>query len=152
MKNKNKFSNKNDKNERKIRSTNSISPGVLLLCLALPLSLTTGYASDSNRLADTTSFIDVPAPTVRPVSERQAADRVINYEIFRMALADTNTDYNMTASANNGAVTVDITSTNRFELQRMVNGLWQLRGVEQVKNERGVDVASTLAEKSTIAR
>jgi osmotically-inducible protein OsmY len=144
--------NKNDKNERNIRSTNSISQCIALLCLALPLTLTTGYASDSNRLTHTTSFIDVPTPMVTPVSERQAADRVINNEIFRMVLADTNTDYNMIASANNGAVTVNVTSTNRFELQRMVNGMWQLRGVEQVKNERGVDVASTLAEKFTIAR
>jgi osmotically-inducible protein OsmY len=152
MKNENKFSNTNDKNERTIRSANSISQRMLLLCVALPLTLTTGYASDSSRRTDTTFFIDVPTPIVAPVSERQAADRVINHEIFRMALADTNADYNMIASANNGVVTLDVTSTNRFELQRVVNGMWQLRGVEQVKNERGVGVASTLAGKFTIAR
>jgi hypothetical protein len=152
MKNKNKFSNRNDKNKRNIGSTNSVSQCMLLLCLALPLTLATGYASDSNRPAGTPSFIDVPTPVVASVSERQAADRVINDEIFRMILADTNNDYNLAASVNSGVVTLDITSTNQLESQHMVNEMWQLRGVNQVKNERGDDMAPTLAEKFTMTR
>ena len=119
---------------------------------ALPLTLATGYASDSNRPAGTPSFIDVPTPIVASVSERQAADRVINDEIFRMILADTNNDYNLAASVNSGVVTLDITSTNQLESQHMVNEMWQLRGVNQVKNERGDDMAPTLAEKFTMTR
>lgn len=67
-----------------------------------------------------------------------------------MVLADTNTDYTLLASVNNGVVTMDITSTNQLELQRMVNETWQLRGVEQVKNEHGIDMASTLAKSSPL--
>ncbi len=152
MKNKNKFSNKNDRNERNIGPISSISQCILLLGLALPLTLATGYASDSNRLTDSPYFIDFPTPIVAAVSDRQAADRVINDEIFRMVLADTNNDYNLLASVNNGVVTLDITSTNRLESQHMINEMWKLRGVNQVKNERGVDMASTLAEKFAITR
>ena len=101
-------------------------------------------ASDSNRLKDANFSIDVPTPIVAPVSKRPAADRIINDEIFRMVLADTNTNYTLSASVNNGVVTLDVASTNRLELQRMVNDIWQLRDVEQVKNQRGVDMASTL--------
>lgn len=133
------------KNERKIMSTNSKCK--ILLCLALPLTLATGYASDSNN----TCFSDVPTPIAAPVSKRQAADNVINNEIFRMALADTNT-YNLSASVNDGVVTMDVTSTDRLELQRMVNETWQLRGVEQVRDERGVDMESTLTGTITMAR
>jgi hypothetical protein len=125
---------------------------VLLFSLALPLASTTSYAADSNPQTHATYFIDISTPIETPVSKHPATDKAITNEIFRMVLADTNTDYNMIASANNEVVTLDVTSTNRFELQRMVNGIWQLRGVEQVKNKHGADVASTLAEKFTIAR
>jgi hypothetical protein len=125
---------------------------MLLLSLALPLTLTTSYASDPNRRIGTSFFIDVPTPIVAPVSERQAADRIINNEMYHMALADTHTDYNMVTSVNNGVVTLDVTSTNQLELQHLVNETWQLRGVVQVKNERGIDMASTWAEKLTVVR
>jgi hypothetical protein len=149
MKNKNKL---NNKNEREFMSTNSNSKCKILLCLALPLTLTTAFASDSSLRTDSTSIFNVPTPIVASDSRRQAADRLINNEIFRMALADTNTDYNLQASVKNGVVTMDIHSTNRLELQRMVNEMWQLRDVKQVKNESGVDMASTLAENFTIVR
>jgi len=116
----------------------------IFLCLALPIALTIAYVSHSYLLTNTTSFIVAPAPIGAPVSRYQEADMAINNEILRMALADTNTDYHMSASAHNGVVTLDFTSTNRLELQHVVNELWQLRGVEQVKNEHGVDLASTL--------
>jgi osmotically-inducible protein OsmY len=106
--------------------------------------MVTIFPSDSNRLTDANFFIDVPTPIVAPVSQRQEADRIINNEIFRMVLADQNNDYTLSVSVNNGVVTLDVASTNRFELQRMVNEIWQLRDVEQVKNQRGVDMASTL--------
>ncbi len=107
-------------------------------------SMATISASDSSRLKDTNLFIDVPTPIVAPVSERQTADRAINNEIFWMVLADTNTDYNLSASANNGVVTLDATSADGLELQRVVNEMWQLRGVEQVNNEHGVALTATL--------
>lgn len=88
--------------------------------------------------------MDAPTPIVAPVSERQAADRSINNEVFWMVLADTNINYSMMASVNNGTVTMRVTSTNNPEMQRVVNETWQLRGVEQVENNCGVDMASTL--------
>lgn len=139
--------NKNNSTERKIMSTNSNSKCKLLLCLALPLTVAAGHASDSNRSLDTTTFIDFPAPLVATASARQSADSVINREIFRMALADQDINYNLYATVKDGLVTLDVTSSDGTERQRVVNEIWELRGVNQVKNELGVNTPSTKTVK-----
>jgi hypothetical protein len=132
--------------------TNSNSKCKMLLCLALPLTVAAGYASDSNRPLDTTSFIDCPAPIVAPVSKSQAADSAINREIFRMVLADKNINYDLTATVKDGEVTLAVTSTDGTERQRVVNEIWELHGVDQVKNELGVNTPSSVAEKPVAVR
>src|ERR1700689_3458931 len=101
--NKNKI---NNSSERKIMTTNLSSKCKMLLCLALPLTVAAGYASDSNRPLNTVSFIDAPVPIVAPVSARQAADIAINKEVFDMFMADTSINYNMSATVHNGVVTI----------------------------------------------
>lgn len=137
----------------------------ILLCLALPLTLAVGCASDPNRptatafeqqAADTSNNnelfnIDIPTPTAT-VSKQQAADMVINNEIFKMVLADTDINYNLWDSINKGVVTLDVMSSNGAERQRVVNEVWELAGVKQVKDRRGVNLASTSPEKTIAVR
>jgi hypothetical protein len=152
MVNKNMPDNKNNKNERKIMKTNSNSKCKMLLCLALPLTVAAGYASDFSRSLDTASFIDFPAPLAATASARQAADSAINREIFRMVLADQDINYNLSASVKDGVVTLDVTSSDGIEGQRVVNEIWELRGVDQVKNELGVNIPPTVAEQPVAVR
>jgi hypothetical protein len=147
MKNKDKLNNKNQGN---IMSTNSKCR--ILLCLALPLTLATGYASDSNRPPDTASLSDVPAPIVATVTARRAADIAINNEIFNLFMADTSINYNLSVSVNKGVVTVGDSLADGRERQKVVNEIWNLPGVNQVKDERGVDLASTAIGKAVAVR
>jgi osmotically-inducible protein OsmY len=118
----------------------------MLLCLALPLTVAAGLASDSNRSLDTTTYIDSPATIVAPVTKSLSADSVINREIFRMVLADRDINYNLSATVKDGLVTLDVTSADGTERQRVINEIWELRGVDQVKNELGVNMPPTVSE------
>ena len=124
----------------------------MLLCLVLPLTVAAGHASDSNRSLDTTTFIDVPAPLVATASAQQSADSAINREIFRMVLADRDINYDLHATVKDGLVTMDVASSDVTERQRVVNAIWELRGVDQVKNEQGVNMPSTATEKPVAVR
>jgi len=115
----------------------------ILLCLALPLTVAAGHASDSSRSLDTTTFIDSPAPLVATASAQQSADSAINREIFRMVLADRDINYNLSSTVKDGLVTLDVTSADGTERQRVINEIWELHGVDQVKNELGVNMPST---------
>ncbi|HEY5232780.1 MAG TPA: hypothetical protein VIK35_04520 [Verrucomicrobiae bacterium] len=123
--------------------TNSNSKCKILLCLALPLTVAAGHASDSSRSLDTTTFIDSPAPLVATVSAQQSADSAINREIFHMVLADRDLSYDLHATVKDGLVTLDVASSDVTERQRVVNEIWELHGVNQVKNELGVNMPST---------
>jgi hypothetical protein len=147
MKNKNKL---NNKNERNFMTTNSKCR--LLLCLALPLTVAAGYASDSNSPKDTNAFIDVPTPIVATVSARQTADITINNEIFNLVMADTSISYNLSVSVNKGVVTVSDSLAGGRERQRVVNEIWDLAGVNQVRDEHGADLASTATGKAVAVR
>lgn len=144
--------NLNKQNKTKIMKTNTNSKCAILLCLALPLTVAAGYASDSNRSLDTTTFIDFPAPLVATATARQTADSVINREIFSMVLADKDINFNLSATVKDGLVTLDVTSSDGTERQRVVNEIWELRGVDQVKNELGVNMPSTVAEMPVAVR
>lgn len=125
-----------------------------MLLLALPLTLAVGYASDSNRSAVADPFFtDVPAPSAMTASESNAVNRVIGREIFKMFMADKNISYSLGASVNDaGLVALNGTSSDGVERQRIVDRMWELDGVKQVKNEQGVDVARTPAPKAVAAR
>ena len=158
----------NIKNERNIMSTNStssegttVSPGQghrlpkckTLLWLALPLALAAGCASNPNRAAVAGKFFsDVPTPVAMTASESHAVNRVVGREIFDMFLADTNINYALKASVNNdGNVTLSGASRGGVEQQRVVDRMWELNGVNQVKNEKGVDLAPTPVTKAVAA-
>jgi hypothetical protein len=158
----------NSKNERNMLSTNSTSSGgtavapgrerrlpkcKTLLWLALPLALAAGCASNPNRATVADKFFtDAPTPAAMTASESHAVNRVVGREIFDMFLADTDINYNLGATVNNaGLVTLNGTSSDGVERQRVVDRMWELDGVSQVKNARGVDVAPTPAAKAVAA-
>jgi len=132
--------------------TNSNSKCKILLCLALPLTVAASHASDSSRSLDTTTFIDSPAPLVATVSAQQSADSAINSEIFRMVLADRDINYDLHATVKDGLVTMDVASSDVTERQRVVNAIWELHGVDQVKNQLGVSMPSTATETPVVVR
>ena len=111
-----------------------------LLWLALPLTLAVGCASGPRRPV---KFSNVPAPAVRPLSEGQTADWSVAHEIYEMFLADREYQYPLRASVYNGVVTLHGTSFDGHERQRLVDEIWDLEGVNQVKNRHGVDVQPT---------
>ena len=85
-------------------------------------------------------------------SESHAVNRVVGREIFDMFMADAGINYNLGATVNNaGLVTLNGTSSNGVERQRVVDRMWELDGVNQVKNAQGVDVAPTPAPKAVAA-
>ena len=149
----------NIKNERNIMSTNSLrnagttaAPGPghwltkckMLLWLALPLTLAAGCASNPNRAAVADNFFtDYPVPTATPVSQSEAANRVIAREMFFMFIADTSTNMSMSASVNGGVVTLGGDSFDGVERQSIVDQTWGLAGVIQVKDDLGVDLPPT---------
>ncbi len=124
-----------------------------LLWLALPLTLAAGCASNPNRAAVADNFFtDAPTPVAMTFSESHAVNRVVGREIFNMFLADTNINYNLGATVNNaGLVTLNGGSSDGVERQRVVDRMWELDGVNQVKNEKGVDLAPTPATKAIAA-
>lgn len=165
----------NIKDERNIMSTNFISsdrtsdvarfavaPGPghrLLKCktmlwLALPITLAAGCASGPSRPVAST---EAQAPAVTLLSERQAANVVVGREIFDMMMADRNINYSLSASlnngvVNNGVVTLGGTSSSKVERQRIVDRMWELAGVTQVKDELGRDLAPTTAQPTVVVR
>ena len=124
-----------------------------LLWLALPLALAAGCASNPNRAAVADKyFSDAPTPVAMTASESHAVNRVVGKEIFDMFMADAGINYNLGATVNNaGLVTLNGTSSNGVERQRVVDRMWELDGVNQVKNAQGVDVAPTPAPKAVAA-
>jgi hypothetical protein len=136
----------------KQNKNNSNIKNKMLLCLALPLTLVAGCASNP-RGASAISYINGgPAPMVAPVSEQRTANEIIGNEVFNNFMADTNIDYNLSASVNEGMVTLVSTSTNRLERQRIVNQVGALVGVNQVNNVSVVEVASATNQKTVTAR
>jgi hypothetical protein len=132
---KNKLNNKNEKTIFKCGK---------LFWLTLPLALAAGCASNPSN----SFFKDAPAPAVAAVSGSRTANVVVGKEIFNMFMADTNIDYDLLASVNEGTVTLVGTSTDRPERQRMVNQIWTLAGVNQVNDEPAVNTLPTLAEEA----
>jgi osmotically-inducible protein OsmY len=63
-----------------------------------------------------------------------------------MVLADRDINYNLSATVKDGLVTLDVTSADGTERQRVINEIWELRGVDQVKNELGVNMPPTVSE------
>jgi hypothetical protein len=147
-----------DKNSNAARFTVAPSPGLkcrTLLWLALPLALTAGYAADPNWSDIANGVTHTPAPTTAPVSERQAADQVVNHEIFEMYLTDKSHRFSRVITVNDGVVTLYSPMDNNAERQpnsveQQIIGdkIRELPGVNQVifrqQSERG-DVASTPA-------
>ena len=165
-----KYTNEiNIKNETNIMSTNSMRnagttaaplPGhrlpkcKKLLWLALPFTLGVGCAFGPGSSAFAGEFFtDFPAPVVAPVSQSEAANRVIENGVFYVLLADKSTGQSMGASVNAGVATVVMWPTARewmdnstfdvVERQLIVDQVWGLAGVNQVKGELGVDLAPT---------
>lgn len=134
----------------------------MLLGFALPLILAAGCASDPNRSSNTSYFNETPAPIASPVSKSEAADRVVENEMFYMLLTNMSTGQDMGAFANGGVATVtmwqanrkwmDGTSFNVAERQKVVDQTWELDGVTQVNDGLGVDLAPTPESKAVALR
>jgi len=133
-----------------IMSTNSKC--MMLLCLALPLTLSAGYASDANKPAATGNFNAVPAPIVAPVSARMAADKVVNNEIFNVFLTEKTLNNGTSASVVNGVVTLNDPMSDKSERQALANQISGLAGVEQVNDQSGVELASVTTSKAVAVR
>ena len=133
-------------------SKNSNSKCKMLLCLALPLTLAVGYASDASLPPATSSFIAVPNAIVQPVSARRTANIVVGNEIFNMFMTETNVNNGLTASVNNGVVTLSDPLSDKSERQTTVNQISELAGVNQVKDKHGADLVSTTTEKAVAVR
>jgi hypothetical protein len=135
-----------------------------LLWLALPFTLGVGCAFGPGSSAFAGEFFtDFPAPVVAPVSQSEAANGVIEGGIFHVLLADTSTGQSMGVSVKAGVATVIMWPTARewiwkygssvdgsfdvsfnvVERQLIVDQVWGLAGVNQVKGELGVDLAPT---------
>ena len=165
-----KYTNEiNIKNETNIMTTNSMRnvgttaaplPGhrlpkyKKLLWLALPFTLGVGCAFGPGSSAFAGEFFtDFPAPVVAPVSQSEAANKVIENGIFYVLLANKSTGQSMGASVNAGVATVIMWPTDRewmdnstFDVakrQLIVDQVWKLDGVTQVKGELGVDLKPT---------
>jgi hypothetical protein len=135
----------------------------MLLWLALPLTLAAGCASNPNRaVVDDKFFTDDPALVATPVSQSEAANRVPEREIINVFMADTSTSQSMGVSVNAGVATVIMWPTARewkdgssfdvVERQLIVDQVWKLDGVIQVKGELGVDLAPTPAPAIVLVR
>ena len=124
--------------------------GKALVWIALPLTCLVGCASGPKAPGD---YSQLQAPVAPPVlTQRQAADVVIAHEIYWMFLADKGINYPLSASVQDGAVSLGGTSYSAVERQRVVDGMWALAGVTEVKNEKGVDVTPTIPAKVVAVR
>ena len=123
-----------------------------LLWVVLPLGLLVGCASapTPSTVAYNSTFAVVP--NAAPVSSREAANWALAHEIFHLFMTDTNIDYILTASNDRGVVRLSRTSSNEVEEQRLVNAMWDLAGVSDVKDKLGVDVARTVPAKAIAVR
>jgi hypothetical protein len=135
----------------------------MLLWLALPLTFAAGCASNPNRAAVADKFFtDYPAPVATPVSQSEAANRVIEREIFSVLMADTSTGQSMGSSVNAGVATVTMWPTERewmdgssfdvVERQLIIDQVWKLDGVTQVNDGMGVDLVATPAPAIVLAQ
>jgi hypothetical protein len=117
--------------------------------------LTAGYAADPNWSDIANGVTHTPTPIATPVSERQAADQVINHEIFEMYLTDKSYRFSRVITVSDGVVTLYSPMNNNVEQhpdsayqQRISDKIRELPGVNQVifrqQSKRG-DVASTPA-------
>jgi len=124
-----------------------------LLWLALPLALAGGCASGPSQSTVAYNAAPFRASTVAPVYQSQATNVVIGREIFEMFMKDTSVDYGLSATVNNqGLVSLGGTSSDRVERQRIVDEVWQLHGVNEVKDKVGVDVAPSSPQKDVVVR
>ena len=125
-----------------------------MLCLALPAAFAAGCASDSNRPTAAAANINAPGESSAAYSGRRAANVVVGNDIFWLFLADTDIsfNYNLCASNNIGVVALDSNSPDATERQRVVNEIWKLKGVSQVKDETGVNTPPTPDGKNVAAR
>jgi hypothetical protein len=164
--------NSNIENERNIMSTNSMlnagnsnavsfiparKPGCrllkckTLLWLALPLTLAVGCASSPGPAP--VAYDSIPAPVIKTYAQRHAVDRVVGREIFYIFLTDTSTNQSMFAAVNDaGVVVLGDTTSDGVERQGVVDQVWELAGVTQVKDESGDNLAATPASKVIAAR
>jgi len=134
----------------------------MLLWLALPLTLAAGCVSDPNRSSNTSYFNDTPAPIAATVTRSEAADRVVESEMFYMLLTNTSSGQDMGAYVNKGVASVTMWSTNAermdgatfdvIERQKIVDQTWGLAGVIQVNDGLGVNLAPTPAPKAIALR
>jgi len=116
-----------------------------LLWLALPFTLGVGcaFGPGSTAVADE-FFTDFPAPVVATVSPQEAANRVVEREMFYIFLADKSADCSLTSRVNGtGVVTLGGASFVGVDRQSIIDQTWALAGVTQVRDEQGVDLAPT---------
>jgi osmotically-inducible protein OsmY len=96
-----------------------------LLWLALALGCVSGYSQ---------SAIDHQTSASTADSERRMANRVVGHEIFEMMVADKSLNY-MSASVNDGVVTLRGTVPNEIERKRINDRMLELAGVNHVQDE-----------------
>ena len=124
-----------------------------LLWLALPIALAAGCASGPSHSEVAYNAAAFSPPTTAPVYERQATNAIIGHEIFEMFMKDMTVNYALTASVNNqGVVALGGTSSDGAERQRVVDEVWRLTGVNEVKDKAGLDVAPTVPQKDVVSR
>lgn len=144
MKNKNKPANQ----ERNLITTNTGC--AVILCLALAFAAATGHAVEPNGPSGTATETNLAPPMVTHIPQHQAADIVINNEIFKLLMTDPSIHHSLNLSVHNGVVTVGKSLADAIEQQRVVNALWLLRGVKQVKDDRGITLPSTHSKRPVV--
>ena len=117
-----------------------------LLCLALPLTLAVGCASGPSHSVVTHPFTELP--TVTNVSARQADNILVAKEISEMWMMDKQLSRasSISASVNEGVVTLGGELPNGVERQRINDRMGELAGVNRVQDDLGA-VELTLAER-----
>jgi|GEM_PF-6866998 hypothetical protein len=132
----------------KLNVISTKSKRTMLFLLALPLALAAGCASNPAN----SYFPATPAPTIVHGSERRSANIAVGDEMFWMFMADTNINYSMSLSINEGIVSLGDNSLDGPEQQAIVNQMWELPGVNQVNDASGIVAPPTLAPKTVAVR
>ena len=115
-----------------------------LLCLALPLTLAVGCASGPSHSVVTHPFTELP--TVTNVSARQADNILVAKEISEMWMMDKQLSRasSISASVNEGVVTLGSNLPDGVERQRIAARIRELPGVRYVSGEPA-ELATKLA-------
>ena len=122
----------------------------VILGLVLAFAAATSYAAEPNRPTGTATETNLVPPMVTHIPQHQAADIVINNEIFKLLMTDPSIHHSLNLSVHNGVVTVGNTLADAIEQQHVVNALWLLRGVKQVKDDRGITLPSTQSKRPVV--